>query len=124
MNILPTFLWGCLLWLGVVAAQSWYSLFRNNLIARKTGLRFHIIPISHLNHFWMLVDKHVLRYVKLIFGDSAFTRYNWMGWELHGRYYSHHELGDAFMLVTPGRNWLYIGHPDIVMDLVWSKRKM
>ncbi|CRG89906.1 Cytochrome P450 4Z1 [Talaromyces islandicus] len=65
----------------------------------------------------MLIDAKVLRYVKRVFGESAFTRYNWMGWELHDRYYSHHELGDAFMLVTPGRNWLYVGHPDIVMEI-------
>jgi hypothetical protein len=66
----------------------------------------------------MLVDRKVLAYVKRIFGESTFTRYNWMGWELPDRYYSHHELGDVFMLVTPGRNWLYVGHPDIVMDIV------
>ncbi|KAH6608772.1 hypothetical protein Trco_002118 [Trichoderma cornu-damae] len=118
MNILPTFLWACFLLLGSVAAQSCYSLFRNYLVARRIGVRFHVIPISHLNRFWMLIDKRVLRHVKRIFGESTFTRYNWMGWELHDRYRSHHELGDAFMLVTPGRNWLYIGNPDLVMDIV------
>ena len=116
-NVLAALLWAFLLLLGTLIAQSCYSLFRNYLVARKIGLRFHIIPISHLNHFWMLVDKSVLHYVKRIFGESTFTRYNWMGWELHDRYYSHHELGDVFILVTPGRNWLYIGHPDIVMDI-------
>ncbi|KJK76620.1 hypothetical protein H634G_08208 [Metarhizium anisopliae BRIP 53293] len=118
MNSIPIVLWACLFLLGAVAVPSCYSLFRNYLVARKIGLRFHVIPISHLNHFWMLIDKKVLGYVKLIFGESAFTRYNWMGWELHDRYYSHHELGDAFMLVTPGRNWLYVGHPEIVMEIV------
>jgi hypothetical protein len=118
MSIFQIFLGACLLLLGAVAAHSCYTLFCNYLIARKIGVRFHIIPISHLNHFWMLVDKRVLRYVKRIFGESSFTRFNWMGWELHERYHAHHELGDVFMLVTPGRNWLYIGHPDIVMEIV------
>ncbi|GAM42176.1 hypothetical protein TCE0_043r15906 [Talaromyces pinophilus] len=118
MAILATILWACLLLLGTVTVQSSYSLFCNYLVASKIGVRFHVIPISHLNHFWMLVDQRVLRYVKRIFGESTFTRYNWMGWELNDRYHSHHELGDVFMLVTPGRNWLYIGHPDIVMDIV------
>jgi hypothetical protein len=111
-------LWGALALASYGTLQSWYSLFQNYLKARKLGIRFHVIPISHLNHFWMLVDQKVLRYWKIIFGESTFTRYNWMGWELHDRYKSHQELGDVFMLVTPGRNWLYIGHPDIVMEIV------
>ncbi|KAI1401991.1 putative cytochrome P450 [Hypoxylon fuscum] len=118
MAILSIFLWGCLLLPLSVVLQSGYSLFRNYIVARRIGLRFRVIPISHLNHFWMLVDRKVLHYVRKYFGECAFTRYNWMGWELPDRYFSHHELGDVFMLVTPGRNWLYLGHPDIVMDVV------
>lgn len=117
MNIFFVLLGGSLLLLGAVAVQSIHTLFRNYLAASKIGLRFHVIPISHLNRFWMLLDKRVLRYVRKIFGESVFTRYNWMGWELHDRWYSHHELGDVFMLVTPGRNWLYIGHPDVLMEI-------
>ncbi|KAH7323164.1 putative cytochrome P450 [Stachybotrys elegans] len=118
MSLFAIVLWSFLLLAGSVLVHSWYSLFRNYLIARKIGVPIRVIPISHLNHFWMLVDRKVLRYVKRIFGESTFTRYNWMGWELPDRYYSHHELGNVFMLVTPGRNWLYIGHPDIVMEIV------
>lgn len=107
----------CLLVLFGLALQTGYGLLCNYLVARKMGIRFHIIPISHLNHFWMLVDSKVLFWVRKLFGESTFTRYNWMGWELHDRFHSHHELGDVFMLVTPHRNWLYIGHPDIVMKI-------
>ncbi|KJZ78262.1 hypothetical protein HIM_02300 [Hirsutella minnesotensis 3608] len=117
MGLLLYALLACLLLLVTAFAQAWYSLFCNYLVARKLGIRFHVIPISHLNHLWMLIDKKVLYYVKLVFGESAFTRFNWMGWELDERYRAHHELGDVFMLVTPGRNWLYIGHPDIVMEI-------
>ncbi|KAK6207385.1 hypothetical protein LQW54_007214 [Pestalotiopsis sp. IQ-011] len=108
---------GLLMLITIFVLQTCYSLFRNYLVARQIGVRFHVIPISHLNHFWMLIDNKVLRYVRRWFGESTLTRYNWMGWELHDRYYSHHELGDVFMLVTPGRNWLYIGHPDIVVEI-------
>jgi hypothetical protein len=52
-----------------------------------------------------------------MFGESNFTRYNWRGWELPDRYYSHHELRDAFMLVMPGRNFLYIADPNIIMEV-------
>ncbi|KAI0198496.1 putative cytochrome P450 [Astrocystis sublimbata] len=118
MAVLSLFLWGCLLPPVAVALQTAQQLYRNYCIARKIGVRFHVIPISHLNHFWMLVDRAVLSRVRRVFGESTFTRYNWMGWELPDRYSSHHELGDAFMLVTPGRNWLYLGHPDLVVDVV------
>ncbi|KAI1428246.1 putative cytochrome P450 [Xylaria sp. FL1777] len=117
MAVLSIFLWGCLILPLAIALQSGYSLFSNYLLARKLGIRFRVIPISHLNRFWMLVDRKVLHYVRKFFGETVFTRYNWMGWELPDRYFSHQELGDAFMLVTPGRNWLYIGHPDIVMEV-------
>lgn len=118
MAVFSIALWGISLLLAATLLQSWYSLFRNYLVARKIGVPLRVIPISHLNKFWMLVDRKVLRYFKKIFGESTFTRYNWMGWELPDRYSSHHELGDVFMIVTPGRNWLYLGHPDIVMDVV------
>lgn len=118
MGFLSLVLYGVVLLAGYALLSSWYSLFRNYLIARKIGLPLRVIPISHLNHFWMLVDRKVLRYVRKVFGEITFTRYNWMGWELPDRYFSHHELGDVFILVTPGRNWLYLGHPDIVMDVV------
>ncbi|KAI0141858.1 putative cytochrome P450 [Xylariaceae sp. FL1272] len=118
MALLSLLLWGCLLLPVAVALRTVQHLYRNYSIARKIGIRFHVLPISHLNHFWMLVDRAVLRHVERIFGKSTFTRYNWMGWELPDRYSSHHELGDVFMLVTPGRNWLYVGHPDVVVDVV------
>lgn len=30
---------------------------------------------------------------------------------------SHETMGDAFVLVTPRRNWLYIANPDTIMDV-------
>ncbi|RFU74766.1 cytochrome p450 [Trichoderma arundinaceum] len=118
MSIPTSLLWACILLLGVVSVKQWHSLFRNYVAARKIGIRFHVIPVNHTNYLWMLIGKSVVHYFRRIFGESTFTRYNWLGWELHDRYYSHHELGDVFMLATPGRNWLYVGHPDIAMDIV------
>lgn len=118
MSFLSLTLYGIALLASYAVLSSWYSLLRNYLTARKIGLPLRVLPISHLNRFWMLVDRKVLYYVKKLFGESTFTRYNWMGWELPDRYSSHRELGDAFILVTPGRNWLYLGHPDMVIDVV------
>lgn len=100
------------------ALYSSFYLLRNYTKARKIGLPIRIIPISHTNPFWMLVDRRILSIVKrLPFGDNSFTRYNYRAWELADRYRSHQEMGDAFIIVTPGRNWLYISNPDTLTDV-------
>lgn len=121
MGLLKIFVLTVAILTGAYTVSTLTQLFQNYRIARKTGLRFKVIPISHLNHFWMLVDKKILKYVRKYFGESTFTRYNWMGWELPDRWKSHHEMGDVFMLVTPGRNWMYVGHPDIIMEIARRK---
>ncbi|KAK5996637.1 Cytochrome P450 monooxygenase-like protein [Cladobotryum mycophilum] len=66
----------------------------------------------------MLVDRKALSVCRrLPFGNNNFTRYNWRGWELPDRYRSHYEMGDAFIIVTPGRNWLYLANPDVLMEV-------
>lgn len=97
-----------------------FSLFRNYMAARKMGVPIRIIPIDHTNPIWMLVDRSVLTVLKRLLpftGGTSFARYNFRGWELSDRYQSHQELGDAFVLVTPGRNWLYIADPDTLMEV-------
>jgi hypothetical protein len=66
----------------------------------------------------MLLDRRVLSIVrKLPFSDNNFTRYNYRGWEMDDRLRTHQELGDAFVMVSPGRIWLYIANPDTLTDV-------
>ncbi|KAI0974683.1 cytochrome P450 [Xylaria arbuscula] len=106
-------------WLGSLLWAIALLVIQNYLSARKVGLPIRVIPISHTSPFWMLVDRRVLHVIKQIpfFGNSGFTRYNYRAWELADRYYSHAEMGDAFILVTPGRNWLYVADPEALMDI-------
>lgn len=93
-------------------------LLRNYLVARKIGVPLRVIPIDHVNPLWMLVDKKILSLVKkLPWSNNSFTRYNFRTWEMNDRCDSHHEMGDAFIIVTPRRNWLYIANPDVIMDM-------
>lgn len=95
-------------------------LLRNYLVARKIGLPLRVIPIDHVNPLWMLVDTKILSFVKKlpgVLGNNSFTRYNFRTWEMKDRCDSHHEMGDAFIIVTPRRNWLYIANPDVLMDI-------
>lgn len=96
------------------------SIFGNYMAARKMDVPIRIIPIDHTNPIWMLVDRIVLTVLKRLLpftAKTSFTRYNFRGWELGDRYQSHHELGGAFVLVTPGRNWLYLADPDVLMEV-------
>lgn len=105
---------------GLWAVSSSYFILRNYSKAAKIGLPIRVIPISHINPFWMLVDRKVIGLVKRVLpfiGDSSFARYNFRAFELEDRYRSHHEMGDAFILVTPGRNWLYLANPDTLMNV-------
>ncbi|OTA92179.1 hypothetical protein M434DRAFT_22024 [Hypoxylon sp. CO27-5] len=82
------------------------------------GLPIRIIPISHTNPLWMLVDRQFISFIKRFpFGHNSFTRYNYRAWEVADRYWSHHEIGDAFDVVRPGRNWLYIANPDTIVEV-------
>ncbi|KAL1876453.1 hypothetical protein Daus18300_002697 [Diaporthe australafricana] len=95
-------------------------LLQNYLVARKIGVPLRVIPIDHVNPLWMLVDTKVLSLFKKlpgVLGDNSFTRYNFRTWEIHDRYGSHHEMGDAFIMVTPGRNWLYLANRDVLMEM-------
>ncbi|KAI0902826.1 cytochrome P450 [Ustulina deusta] len=119
MALLHGLLWAVALLVSGVTAYSMSQLARNYLAACKIGLPIRMIPISHTNPFWMLVDRRVLSLVKRIpfIGNSSFIRYNYRAWELADRYYSHAEMGDAFIVVTPGRNWLYVADPEALIDI-------
>ncbi|KAF2746361.1 cytochrome P450 [Sporormia fimetaria CBS 119925] len=113
-HCLRALLWGAFAW----TAWSWYHLFRNYRAARKIGIPLRVLPISHENPAWMIVDKvFVPLFKKIPFGTGSFTRYNWRGWEFEDKFRSHEELGGAFVLVTPGRNWLYVCDPVALADI-------
>ncbi|RYC61640.1 hypothetical protein CHU98_g4574 [Xylaria longipes] len=112
-----------LIWLLIAStltwtAYSWICLWQNYQSARKLGIPLRILPISHGNPFWMIVDRRIIRYIRrLPFGNCSFTRYNWRGWEIGDRCRSHLEMGDIYMQVTPGKNWLYLCDPESLLDV-------
>lgn len=90
------------------------------MAARKIGVPIRIIPIDHVNPLWLVVDRRVLSFLKRLpgwLGNNSFTRYNYRGWEVPDRYFSHHELGDAYILVSSKNVWLYLSDPDAVADI-------
>lgn len=123
-SLSPVFWLAVLLPVSVLCACG-FSLARNYLAARKIGLPIRIILIDHTNPLWLLLDRTVLSAVKLLplsLGNNSFTRYNYRGWEVPDRYFSHHEMGDGFILISPGNIWVYIADPDAVTD-IWRRGK-
>ena len=77
-----------------------------------------VLPIDSGNPLWMSVDTQLIRLFKYSpFGKGHFTRFNWRGWEIQDRYRAHQELGDAFIFVTPGKNWLQLCNAEALADV-------
>ena len=111
-----------LVWLSAVAAyllHTGYCLLVNYLKVRHIGLPLRVIPISPENPLWMIVDKKIFipLFNRLPFGTGSFTRYNWRGWEFKDKANSHLEMGDAFVIITPGRNWFYLCNAEALVDI-------
>lgn len=101
--------------------HSMVCLLRNYLVARKLGVPVRIIPIDHINPPWTLVNQQVvtlLRKLPFGLGDNNITKYNYLGFEIPLRWKSHQEMGDAFVLCSPARNWLYLGNPDHITAML------
>ncbi|KAI1764735.1 hypothetical protein GGR53DRAFT_492930 [Hypoxylon sp. FL1150] len=125
MGVLFVTLGTTLLLLFSTTLYSGFCLFRNFLTARKLGVPVRIILVDHINPLWLVFDRPVLSLVKRLpfgLGNNSFTRYNFRGWEIPDRYYSHHEMGDAYILVSPRNIWLYLADPDAIVDL-WRRGK-
>lgn len=95
----------------------WCIVF-NYRIARRVGVPIVVIPISPENLLWIIVGKYLLPYFeRLPFGNGTFTRFCRYGWQISDNGRAHRELGDAFITVTPGKNWLYVCNPEAVLDI-------
>lgn len=107
-------LWSSLLLLPIAwLVWTGYRLVSNYAIARRVGVPVVVVPINPESPVWMLTSdflgpyiNHVLSWIP--FGSGSFTRYAHRGWDVHDRAKSFLELGDAFILVTTGKNWLYV----------------
>ena len=102
------------------SVYSWYCLYCNYLEARRLGVPIRVIPIDHLNKLWLLVDKPIISLVRRLpgwLGNNNFTRFNYRGWHEDDGLRAHNEMGEAFVLVTPSRNWFYLADPEALMDL-------
>lgn len=101
---------------------SWYCLYRNWVIVKKTGLPYRLNPVNHANPLWMAGHKLVMPiFEKIPFGTGSFTRFGKRGWEFFDRYKAFEEMGDAMVIVTPGDIFVYVCDPDALADIFRRK---
>lgn len=95
------------------------ALAANHAAAKKTGFPTLVRWITPTNPLWMFYGNSIIA-ASRFFGirTSTFPRYYLFGWEGNEQYKAHLELGDIFMLVTPGRNWVYICNAESVYEIL------
>ncbi|THV49226.1 hypothetical protein BGAL_0205g00030 [Botrytis galanthina] len=95
-----------------------YSLYLNYKDASALGLPRVISPITPDNPLWIALQTIFKTAVRQFpFGAVSFTRHTRLGWEFHDRFHTHVRLGDAWVLVTPTRNWICVANAATVTDI-------
>ena len=77
-----------------------------------------VIPVSPMNTLWILLEPFLLPLIeRLPFVPAHVGRYCRRGWHFNDKYNTHAELGDVWVLVTPGENLLYVANPTAVKQI-------
>lgn len=96
-----------------------YHLLRNYIEASRLGLKLIVVPVSPDNPVWIAIQTGFGSILDLLPLDAfSFTKYCHLGWEFRDRYRTHLRLGDAWVLVTPARNWLYVADASAVNEIL------
>lgn len=125
MSLLSVGLGAFLLLILSTIFYSGFCLCRSYVAARKIGVPIRIILVDHNNPLWLVVDRFVLSILKTLpgwLGNNSFTRYNYHGWEVPDRYYSHHEMGGAYIMISSANVWFYFSDPDAVIEF-WRRKE-
>ncbi|KAF2248737.1 cytochrome P450 monooxygenase-like protein [Trematosphaeria pertusa] len=108
---------------GVLVSSVW-GVVRNYRAAQSVGLPIIFLPISLTNLLWMMLVRHVIPLLERVpFGSGYFTRFCYTGWEFKDKSRAHVEFGDAFITVTPGKNWVYLCNAEAVSDVLRRERQ-
>jgi hypothetical protein len=122
-------LWSSILVLPIAwIAWNVYRLTANYATTRRVGVPLVVLPINPESPAWMLVSELLWPYITAVLswlplGSGSFLRYGHRGWDVQDRAKSFLELGDAFILVTTGKNWLYICNAETITEMLHRKNE-
>ena len=109
---------GLLLALAAYVAYSLICLARNYRAACKIGVPVVILPISPENPLWMLVGNRIVSTIRLLLGESHFTRFSLRGWVFFDKNRAAEELGSCFVFVHPDKIWLYVCDAQVLQEVL------
>lgn len=104
---------------GMLFIWSARSFQANMAKAKQTGLPILVRWVAPTNPLWMMFGSTIaLRSRALGLSSKHFSRFHIFGWEANERHVVHQELGPAFMLVSPGGNWLCVSDANIFAEVL------
>jgi cytochrome P450 len=112
-----------LLFVASYGLWSAWCLAVNLVRARRLGFPVLIRYITPTNPLWIVTGNVVITICRRMpFGSGHFTRFYAPGWASNDRHRVHTELGNAFILVSPGGNRLYIADPDVAKEILKQRK--
>lgn len=108
--------------------SSIWNIVRNYSAARQIGIPIVTLWVSIDNPFWMLFSKYIRPFLNLLpFYSRLFSRFDHLGWEYEQRRTVHRDgemgLGDAFVMVTPTQNSIYLCDAEAAVDIFHVERQ-
>lgn len=99
------------------------SLSANISKARAIGLPVLIRYVTPSNPLWMAFGSDIVRLARRLgIASENFDRFYLFGWDANERHRVHAEFGDAFTLVSPGGNWIYVVDPKAAWHILKHSR--
>jgi hypothetical protein len=102
-----------------------YSLYRNYILARSSGLPIVICITNPSNYVWMVLNVPLRPFLQKVLPTSFFNNFiqvTTYGWEFRDKYALHSKVGNVFLLVTPGEIEAWIADPEAVLAVL-ARRK-
>lgn len=100
-----------------------YCVLLNYRKASQLNIPIVVILISPDNPLWIALETGFSSFFKHIpFDAFSLSRYSRLGWEFHDRYKTHERLGDAWILVTPAKNWFHTSQADAAHEILTRSR--
>jgi cytochrome P450 len=89
-------------------------LVTNYVAAWRFGLPTILLPVTHEDVLWLLLRPLFSWVPRLPFGLGSWYLYTDIGWPLEDGIKTVSELGETFVLVSPGRNQIVTAYPPAV----------
>ncbi|KIW93477.1 uncharacterized protein Z519_06082 [Cladophialophora bantiana CBS 173.52] len=108
-------------WSLVLAYLIWtlVRLTANYIEAKKIGLPILIAPVNPASPLWMFTKDRLIPIISsLPWGLGEWASRAEVGWTFYQRYSVHAKYGEAFTIVSPGTNEIYLADPAATEDIM------